>query len=82
MKKSNIFRGFTAVLCVLLALSVIMTGTAMSYAATLNSYLNVKVGEMVHLDGEPVDSTYYKSSYGELTVDNLDRLKADEEAFV
>ena len=84
MKKSNLLRGLAATTGTLLTLMTILTGTAMSYSKTLNSYLNIKAGEMVPLDGaqETVDTMYYKSAYGDLTVENLARLKADAEAFV
>lgn len=60
-----------------------MTNTAQAYASTLNLFFNIKVTEFVpREDGEAVDTAYYKSSYGDLTVENLDRLKADAAAFV
>ncbi|MBQ4381878.1 MAG: glycoside hydrolase family 3 protein, partial [Oscillospiraceae bacterium] len=82
-KKSTLFRGLTALLCALLTFSIIATATANAYSKIINSFFNLKVGEMVPIDsGEQVDSAYYKSRYGELTVENLAKLKADGEKFV
>ena len=86
MKKKNLLRGLTSVFAAILAISIVMTNTAMSYASMLNSALGISTGKFVHKDGaakeEPI---FYASDYGDvnhLTQENLDALLADEDAFV
>lgn len=86
MKKKNLLRGLTSVFAAILAFSIVMTNTAMSYASMLNSALGISTGKFVHKDGaakeEPI---FYASDYGDvnhLTQENLDALLADEDAFV
>ena len=78
MKKKNLLRGLTSVFAAILAISIVMTNTAMSYASMLNSALGISTGKFVHKDGaakeEPI---FYASDYGDvnhLTQENLDAL--------
>ena len=86
MKKKNLLRGLTSVFAAILAISIVMTNTAMSYASMLNSALGISTGKFVHKDGAAKeDPIFYASDYGDvnhLTQENLDALLADEDAFV
>ncbi|MBQ6232672.1 MAG: glycoside hydrolase family 3 C-terminal domain-containing protein [Clostridia bacterium] len=86
MKKKNLLRGLTSVFAAILAFSIVMTNTAMSYASMLNSALGISTGKFVHKDGAAKeDPIFYASDYGDvnhLTQENLDALLADEDAFV
>ena len=84
MNKRNLLRGFTSACAACLALSIVMTNTALGYASMLNSALGTTTGEFVPVEGEE-SPVFYASDYGDvnnLTQENLDALLADEDAFV
>ena len=86
MKKKNLLRGLTSVFAAILAFTIVMTSTAMSYSSMLNSALGISTGKFVPKEGaaqeEPI---FYASDYGDvnhLTQENLAALLKDEDAFV
>ena len=84
MRKSNVLRGLTSVTAAVLAFAVVMTNTAMGYASMLNTSLGTATGKFVDKSGEE-PPVYYASDYGDvnnLTQEDLEKLQADEEAFI
>ena len=86
MKKEALWRGLTSVLAVLLAFLFVMTNVAWGYENLINSALNVTTRKAVESESSStVDTAFYKSDYGDvnhLTEEDLDRLNADEDAFI
>ncbi len=76
--KARLWRGLTSVLATLLVIAVLGTQTAITYTGVLNSYLGTTTSEVVEAAGsESEDTEYFKSSYGELSAENLQTLIAD-----
>ncbi len=64
----------------LLVFSILGTNCAMSYDSVVNGVLGIQVSKVVEAEvpeGETVDTTYYKSAYGEFNAASLKLLKAD-----
>lgn len=79
MKKYKLWRGLTAALCVLLSLCIGLSAVAMANEGSLNLFLNIDTGAISDTgSGEMV----YKSRYGELSDENLEKLKADIDVFI
>lgn len=78
MKKSNLWRGATALLIVASVGSVFAWFAAGSYSTSINSYLGISTTKMVSKDsGTSTDTTYYPSAYGPLSAENLQKLIGD-----
>ena len=74
--RKEFLRGLTSVSAFGLVLAVFGTNIAMANAGTINSYLGVAVSKIETPDtGE--DTEYYKSDYGELSDENLEKLLLD-----
>lgn len=86
MKKKNLLRGLTSVFAAILAFTIVMTSTALSYSSMLNSALGISTGKFVPKEGAAAEEPiFYASNYGDvnhLTQENLDALLKDEDAFV
>lgn len=75
MKRGKIWRGLTSTFALLLTVMLFVTNIALSYSGSINSYLNISTTELVSNSDE--DTEYYKSSYGELSDENLELLLID-----
>lgn len=78
MKKIRRWTGLTSIMAFLLVFSILGTSCAMSYDTVVNGMLGIQVSKVVEAEikeGEEVDTTYYKSAYGELDKKNLKALK-------
>lgn len=74
--RKEFLRGLTSVSAFGLVLAVFGTNIAMANAGTINSYLGIAVSKIETPDtGE--DTEYYKSDYGELSDENLEKLLLD-----
>lgn len=83
MKKIRFRTGLTSILAFLLVLAILGTSCAMSYDSVINGALGIQVSKVVEVEapeGEEVDTTYYKSAYGELNKTNIKKLKEDSYA--
>ena len=77
MKKrliDNVLRGVTAILVFLFILVLFITGIANANAGAVNNFLGISPPVQPSGEGE----TRFKSSYGELSDENLAKLIADE----
>ena len=64
MKNSKLWSGLTAVMAVLLVISLIGQTLAVENAAYINNELGIVTGRVVET-GEPGDTMYYKSQFGD-----------------
>ncbi|WP_236029149.1 beta-glucosidase [Bifidobacterium miconisargentati] len=71
-----LWRGLTSVAATLLVFGVCGTQTALTYTGTINSALGTSTTKIVN-NGDAGDTDYYKSSYGDLNAENLQKLIAD-----
>lgn len=76
MKKSRLWTGLSSVCAFLLATSVLATDCMMGYQGTINGALGIETSKIVS-DGDTSDTTYFKSAYGELNAENLQKLIQD-----
>lgn len=75
-KLSKLWFGLTAVFAVLLCIAVVGTTVAYDYAGVINDALGVQTSKVIKGEvSEEVDTTYYKSSFGEFNAANLEKLK-------
>lgn len=76
-KLKKLWFGLTAVLAVLLCVSVVGTTVAYDYDGVINDALGVQTSKIIKGEvSEEEDTTYYKSSFGEFNAENLEKLKA------
>lgn len=81
--KPHVWRGLTAVSAFLLSFVMFGYGCAQSYASQVNSFLGVQTSRVVNNDeGEDEIFMPYKSSYGDFTQENLDKLEEDVYAHI
>ncbi|MBO5772238.1 MAG: glycoside hydrolase family 3 C-terminal domain-containing protein [Clostridia bacterium] len=76
MKKTSLYRGFTSLCAVLLVLFVFGTSVALDYEKPINTFLHTQSSKII-TTGEVGDTQYYKSDYGDLNAENLQKLIAD-----
>ncbi|WP_240544376.1 glycoside hydrolase family 3 protein [Bifidobacterium sp. SO4] len=72
-----LWRGLTSVAATLLVFGVCGTQTALTYTGTINSQLGTSSTKIVSDGTSSADTEYYKSSYGELNAENLQKLIKD-----
>ena len=66
MKNSRIWSGFSTLFASLLVISLLGQNLAMENASYINSALGVSTSKLVDIEaGEAVDTTYYKSQFGD-----------------
>lgn len=86
MFKRKLWRGITSIFAVLLAIMIPLSSAAFAYTGMINNALGVQTSRIEEVgDGEPVDTAYYKSDYGDVnnfTMENLNSLLAAEEAHI
>lgn len=75
-----LWRGLTSVAATLLVFGVCGTQTALTYTGTINSQLGTSSTKILAAAGGEKDTTYYKSAYGDLNADNLQKVIADSYA--
>ena len=76
-KLKKLWFGLTAVLAVLLCVSVVGTTVAYDYDGVINDALGVQTSKIIKGEvSEEEDTTYDKSSFGEFNAENLEKLKA------
>ena len=79
MRRTVILRGCTALMASLLTLSSLGTGLAMENAGTINNYFNLSTTKLETPDNG-TDTEYFKSAYGELSDENLEKVLVDSYA--
>lgn len=73
-----LWRGLSALMAVLLVISVFGTQCAITYSGTLNMYLGTTTSKIVYPENmSEEDTTYYKSAYGDFSAENLQLLIQD-----
>ena len=66
LKNSRIWSGFSTLFASLLVISLLGQNLAMENASYINSALGVSTSKLVDIEaGEAVDTTYYKSQFGD-----------------
>ena len=74
VKKKNLWRGLSAVMAVLLAIALIGSSALTVYATDINTMFNIPTTKIVDNGDADEDTLYYKSSFGDFTVENLEKL--------
>lgn len=74
--KKEIFRGLTSIFAFFLVLSIFGTNIALANAGTINAFLSITTSKIVTPDNG-TDTEYFKSGYGELSDENLEKLLLD-----
>lgn len=74
MKKIRLWRGFAALSLVVMFLAVWLSVLAFNNDGNVNAFLGIVAGGR--------EATVYKSAYGDLNEENLEKLIADEDEFV
>ena len=64
MRKSRLWSGLTAIMAVILVVSILGQGAALGYADVINNMLGIQISQLVET-GEVGDTTYYKSAFGD-----------------
>lgn len=78
MKRTRLWTGLSSAGAFFLVASILGTNCMMGYAGTINDALGISTSKVVNEDGaDSSDLTYYKSEYGELNAENLQKLIAD-----
>ena len=79
MKKNKnlLYRGLTSTSAFLLIVALFGTNCALDYTGTINSMLHTSSSKIVDDGTSTEDTQYYKSKYGEMNADNLQKLIAD-----
>ncbi len=78
MKNYRVWRGLTAVFTVVLSLVIGLTSVALVNEGSINQFLNIGTDSVSGDEG----TIYYSSKYGELSDENLNKLKSDIDAFI
>lgn len=81
MKHMKLWRGLVSVLTTLVLAFTLLGDYALNNASYVNNYLGITTNRIIQEDGGDTDTSYYKSDYGELNDENLEKLIADEYAF-
>lgn len=66
MSKTKIWRGLSGILAVLLTFSIGVSAIAGANATTVNKLLNTSSYEIIQLEGDDVDSYYFKSEFTDI----------------
>lgn len=78
MRRSRLWTGLASTCSFLLVTSILGMNCMMSYEGTVNGALGISTSKVVNADGTSAEeTTYYKSEYGELNEENLQKLIAD-----
>lgn len=78
MKRSRLWTGLASTCSFLLTTAILGTNCMMSYEGTVNSALGISTSRVVNKEGaDTEDTTYFKSEYGELNAENLQKLISD-----
>ena len=64
LRKSRLWSGLTAIMAVLLVVSILGQSAAMGYADVINNALGIQISQLVET-GEAGDSIHYKSAFGD-----------------
>ncbi len=64
LRKSRLWSGFTAIMAVLLVISLIGQSICLGYADVVNNMLGITTSQLVET-GETGDTTYFKSTFGD-----------------
>ena len=77
MRRTRLWTGLASVCSFLLAGSILGTDCMMSYEGTVNDLLGIQTSRVVNEEDSTADNVYFKSEYGELNKENLEKLIAD-----
>lgn len=78
MGRTRIWTGLTSLFSFFLVVVIIGMNCMMSYSGTINSALGIATSKVVNgKDVDAGDTEYFKSEYGELNAENLQKLIAD-----
>lgn len=77
MRRNRLWTGLASLTSLLLTFTVVGTNCMYSYAGTVNGALGIKTSKVVNEDDEASDTEYFKSEYGALNADNLQKLIND-----
>lgn len=78
MKRSRLWTGLSSVFSFFLVFAVLGMDCMMNYSGTVNSALGIKTSKVVNDNEESLEDTqYFKSEYGDLNSENLQKLIAD-----
>lgn len=78
LKKTGLWRGLAGLLLALTMLAIFTTAVLFQYASIINQTFNIQtsVWETVEYpEGEEPDTTYHKSTFGEINAENLTKLE-------
>lgn len=73
-KKEKFWKGISSAMAAVMAILIAATNALWVYSADVNSLLSVSTSKIVDSDGGDEDTIYYKSEFGDFTVDNFEKL--------
>lgn len=78
LKKTGLWRGLAGLLLALTMLAIFTTAVLFQYASIINQTFNIQTSvweKVEYPEGEEPDTTYHKSTFGEINAENLTKLE-------